>query len=62
MRHKEDATEFFENYLDNRSSVSLIENKDAVVLKNNAVDLSEKDKGLTGGAYVIQPCQGCHKP
>ena len=62
LRHKEDAREFFENYLDNRSSVSLIENKDAIVLKNNAVDLSEKDKSLTGGAYVIQPCQGCHKP
>lgn len=55
IRCKEDATYFFERYLDAESTVSVNENKNIVLENKNAKTDDRTD------VFVVQPCQGCHK-
>ena len=75
-KRKEDATDFFERYLDNERGISLVEhdirkfdfNKEPVskILPSEKLDIEactvEQATGETSSDYfIVQKCQGCHK-
>ena len=75
-KRKEDATDFFERYLDNERSISLVEhdirkfdfNKEPVskISPSEKLDIEagtvEQATGETSSDYfIVQKCQGCHK-